>query len=58
MSLRSQGLSRREAAKMALLLPLLLPRIALILAALVTMAAISYVAGYGWCAGVPRRLAA
>lgn len=34
---------------MALLLPLLLPRIALILCALVTMAAISYVAGYGWC---------
>ena len=35
---------------MALLLPLLLPRIALILCALVTMAIISFVAGFGWCA--------
>ncbi len=35
---------------MALLLPLLLSRIALILAALLMMAFISYVAGYGWCA--------
>ena len=41
---------------MALLLPLLLPRIALILAAIVTMAIISYVAGLGWCAiAVSRR---
>ena len=38
---------------MALLLPLLLPRIALILVALVTMAVISYLAGYGWCARAP-----
>ena len=37
---------------MALLLLLLLPRIALVLAALVTMAVISYMAGYGWCARV------
>jgi hypothetical protein len=35
---------------MALLLPLLLPRIFLILCALVTMAVISFIAGFGWCA--------
>ncbi len=40
---------RREAAKMALLLPLLLPRIALFVVALVAMAVISSVAGCGWC---------
>ena len=34
---------------MALLLPLLLPRVALFLAALVTMAVVSSVAGCGWC---------
>jgi len=38
---------------MALLLPLLLSRIALILVALITMAVISYLAGYGWCASAP-----
>ena len=39
---------------MALLLPLLLPRIALILTALLTMAVVSFIAGYGWC--VPSAL--
>ena len=38
---------------MAVLIPLLLPRTALILGALVTMALVSYVAGYGWCVHIP-----
>ena len=40
----------REAVKMALLLPLLIPRMLVIVAVLLFMATCSYIGGLGWCA--------
>ena len=44
---RSSNVKRREAVKMAVLLPLLLPRMLLILLALLFLAACSYLATLG-----------
>jgi hypothetical protein len=45
----------REAVKMVLLLPLLIPRMLVIVAALLFMATCSYIGGLGWCVGFAMR---